>query len=504
MNSYGDLKNFFQNQKIKLIMAADGETHTAVRIKDKIIDRIPPGGVSIALDPIAKASSAIYVARGKTKEDKEISSQDNKFKVESEDGNYILKRIFLTEKELDGYYYGFSNQTLWPLCHATFERPDFHKEWFEIYKKVNQKFADKIKEEIRGEKVFIWINDYQLSLVPYFLGRQKNVILSMFWHIPWPTWEIFRILPQRKEILESLLMCDFIAFHRGYQVRNFITTVDREFEARIDDETNTIHYNNQKTMVRNLPLGIDTDVVRSLVKDERKDNFYKSIIKNFFNLGSAREEKKYDAIFKNKRVILGVDRLDYTKGLNLRLLALDRFFGRYPKYIGKVIYLGILAPSREKIPSYSLLKKEVKNLAVSINNKYERKGFKPIQIINEVFTRQEIINFYKKASVCLVTPRDDGMNLVSKEFVVASSLSKDPGMLVLSRFAGSAIDLTEAIIINPYDLDEMVEGIRRALEMDKKEKIKRIARMVEKLEENNVYKWAEDFVKSALFAKEEN
>lgn len=504
MYSYNDLKDFFKNQNLKFIIAADAQPRTAVRRRDKIVNIIPAGGVSIALDPIARASNAIYIGRGKTEEDKKVSLPTNRLNIENENGNYILKRIFLTEEELDGYYYGFSNQTLWPLCHATFERPEFRSDWYDTFKKVNQKFAESIKRELTSEKTFIWINDYQLSLVPYFLDGYKNVTSAMFWHIPWPTWEIFRILPHKSEILKGMLRCDFIGFHRGYHVRNFIDTVERELEARVDDETNTIFFEGRKTMVNNIPMGIDVDIVRSLVKEEDEDSSLKLFINNLLNVKEEKEESLYDKLFKENKVILGVDRLDYTKGLYLRLQALQKFFEKYPKYIGKVVYLGIIAPSREKIPSYQILKKEIKNLAMSINDEYGTKDWKPIQIVSEVFTREEIMNFYKNADLCLVTPRDDGMNLVSKEFIVASSLSKDPGMLVLSRFAGSAIDLTEALIVNPYNIDEVAESIKKGLEMDKKEKIARIKSMVETLEENNVYKWAENFVKEALKAGREN
>ncbi|MBI4089215.1 MAG: trehalose-6-phosphate synthase, partial [Candidatus Levybacteria bacterium] len=205
MFSYLDLRDFFKKQRIRVIMVADGETRIVEKKGNSIIEKIPAGGVSVALDPIAKASSAVYIARGRTEEERKLVGP--RADIKDVDGNYILKRLFLNKDEINKYYYGFANQTLWPLCHVAFQSPAFHKNWYEGFKKVNQKFAQSIKEEIKG-KTFIWLNDYQLSLVPRYLDKPKNTIIAMFWHIPWPTWEIFRILPCKKDILESLLNCD--------------------------------------------------------------------------------------------------------------------------------------------------------------------------------------------------------------------------------------------------------------------------------------------------------
>lgn len=450
----------------------------------------------MAFDPIAKASNAVYVGRGKSDDDRIGLDNQNKMLIEDPLGKYTLKKVFVNENDLYGYYYGYANQTLWPLCHVAFERPEFRKDWYEPFKRVNQKFANAIKSEIKG-KTFVWVNDYQLSLVPKYLGKQKDVIVGMFWHIPWPTWEIFRVLPQKREILESMLTCDFIAFHRGYQARNFLSTVSRELEARIDQETGKVYYNKHITTVKHLPMGIDTDVIESMFGVEENDAILERIARK---LVPENSKALLEKLFENNKVILGVDRLDYTKGLKVRLRALDKFFEKNRSYIGKVTYLGIMAPSREKIPSYTTLKRRVREIEAEINKKYATKDWQPINIVYEVLKREEVISLYKKANLCLVTPLDDGMNLVSKEFVVAASFSSDPGMLVLSQFAGSAIDLTQALIVNPYDIDEVAAAIKRGLEMSKKEKIDRIKSMKETLEERNVYEWGREFVRSGIQA----
>lgn len=506
MSSFEDLKQYFSQQKYTFILAADAEPVIHKLKNDKIIEEVPSGGVAIALEPIARAANATFIARGKTEEDRKVLDRNQKVVIRRGEDFYTLKRLFVNEQDLDNYYYGFSNQTIWPLCHVAFETPEFHQIWLDGYKRVNQQFAKAIKEEIRG-KTFIWIHDYQLCMVPQYVGRQKDTIMAMFWHIPWPTWEVFRILPFKTEILESLLLCDFIAFHRGYHVRNFLETVKRELEVRVDEETNTIYYKNHKIVVKNLPLGIDADVITSLVENKGRDTFIEKIAKNVFGFenGSEKKPNAIDEFFDKYKIILGVDRLDYTKGLVLRLRALNRFFESNPQYIGKVVYIGLLAPSREKIPSYEALRKQIKNLAHDINLKYVQKnGWMPIYLINSVFPRKDLIHFYQKADVCLVTPRDDGMNLVSKEYVIASAMSDNPGMIVLSRFAGSAIDLTQAIIVNPYDKDEVARGIKKSLEMSQREKTQRMKAMAEVLDDRNVYEWAKDFVKSALSASKEN
>lgn len=508
MAELSDLKDFFSKQDCKFIIAADAETLVHRREGKNIVGKTSAGGVSVALDPVARAGHAVYIARAKTLEDREVSGKNNRLILNEEDNRYILKRIFVTDEELEGYYNGFSNQTLWPMCHVAFEKPEFRKDWFESYKRVNYKFAQSIKEEIRG-KTFIWVNDYQLAMVPYYLDRPRNTIIGMFWHIPWPTWEVFRTLPYKKEILESLLKCDFLAFHRGYQARNFIKTVEREFEARIDEETKRIFYGKSSTTVTNLPMGIDTDVIRSLITEEQQDTLIQRIVKNLLDIKNeevSKQSSTLDAFFKNNKVIIGIDRLDYIKGLRLRLLAIDEFLAKNPKYIGKIVYLGILSPSREKIPAYINLKKDIDALTDLINKKYSNnlKNWKPINLIHQNFSRNDIINFYKKADLCLVTPIDDGMNLVSKEFVIAASLSDNPGMLVLSQFAGSSIDLSSSLIVNPYDIDAVAEAIKTGLEMPIKEKRDRLSGMVDALEDKNVYDWARDFVRGAQLAARDN
>ncbi len=479
-----------------MIIAAHGEPRVSRFVNNEFITENPAGGVSVALDSIAQATNALYIALAKNPDEKKGLDRNNSMKIKGVNGEYTLKRLFLNKTDVENYYSGFSNQTLWPLCHIAYEEPRWTEDWYRSYRKVNEQYAAAIKKSIPwGQKTFIWINDYQLALVPLLLGRSKNTVVSMFWHIPWPTWEIFRILPYKKEILRSMLYCDFLAFHRGYQARNFLQTVDRELQSRIDYETQTVFFHNTSTSVRNLPMGIDTDVVKTLLAEEKERE--KSQNSESINDRSLM----INQYFGKYKIIFGVDRLDYTKGLRSRLKALDKFYEKNPSYKKRTVYVGILAPSRESIPSYQKLRMEVEELAVDINLKYGTRDWKPIHLIYEVFQREEIIKFYSHADVCVVTPLDDGMNLVSKEFVVSSAASENPGMLVLSQFTGSAIDLTSALIVNPYDIDKVADAIRAALEMPKKEKASKMKRMTALLEENNVYEWGKEFIREAILAK---
>ena len=222
MTDIAELRSFFDDLDYKVVIAADGETRTHRRENGRIAEQTPAGGVSVAFDAICQAAGATYITRGRSDEDREVLDAEGKVVVRGDDGEYTLERLFFSEEEIGGYYAGFSNQTLWPLCHIAFERPTFRRDWFESYARVNASFAEAIQREIEG-KTFVWVNDYQLALVPGYLKRDADTVVGLFWHIPWPTWEMFRILPNKREVLESLLTCDFIAFHRRYQVRNFLT-----------------------------------------------------------------------------------------------------------------------------------------------------------------------------------------------------------------------------------------------------------------------------------------
>ncbi len=499
MLTFFDLKDYFSENNMQLILAADAEPFVHKTLKGKAIQQVPAGGVSVALEPVAKAAHGIFIARGRTEEDKLATDANGNIIIPGID-SYTLHPLFFSEEEVDSYYFGFANQTLWPLSHAAFEQPVFNPSWFDGYQRVNEQFARTI-DQFATEGSFIWLNDYQLAMVPYYLRPKITSTIALFWHIPWPTWEIFRVLPQKKQLLESLLKTDYIAFHRKYQADNFIDTVNHELPVQMLAEKNTILYQGHATTVQSLPMGIDADILLSLAEPTGTD-FAASFIRSLLNI--TPKELPLEEVFKSTKVLLGVDRLDYTKGLRHRLLAIELLFQKYPQFIGEISYIGFLASSRDRIPSYKALKKEVNDIAKRINKEFGRPDWQPIRLLPGIFSRSELVELYRRCSICLVTPLDDGMNLVSKEFIISASLSDNPGMLVLSQFAGSASDLVSSLIVNPYDIEKVAEAIKIGLEMPREERKKRITQMAATLEERNVYNWALNFVKEAKAAKEEN
>jgi len=484
------LTAFADTLNCQVIIAADGQTRTHTRENGRVVEQTPAGGVGVALDRVSQVLNATYVTRSRTPEDQQVTDDEGKTTVRGKDGSYTLKRIEASEEETEQYYYGFSNQSLWPLFHPAFEKPIFDREWFEGYATVNRRFAEAINAEITG-RILIWVNDYQLSLVPSMLERSEDVALAFFWHIPWPSWEMFRILPQRREILESLLCCNYIGFHTEEYARNFLAAVQHELDATIDERTLTAQYDGRRIRVGALPVGVDSDVIREQMEQEDEPT-------------ESPAKAPYTALCDRQAVILGADRLDYTKGIQERLEGLDHFFTRFPEWRGAATYVGIMSPTRESIPAYQELKEQVIALADGINDRHREGDWQPLCMVYEGMRRADIIRLYGCARVCLVTPLADGLNLVAKEFVAAASCVDDPGILVLSEFAGAAEELSEAILVNPYDVDGLAGAIAEALTMPAGERLRRIGAMASRLDRGNVYAWAEAFLRRALAASRFN
>lgn len=468
----------------KIIIVANKEPYEHIKIPNGIFVNKPSGGVSILMDNIAKliGKNALYIASSSGNADKEFVDKRNIVKVPPDEKIYNLKRVFLTKKEIEGFYYGFSNQTMWPLCHAVFVKPEFNENWWREYQKVNIKFAKNIFEEIKkdDEDNLIWINDYHFCLLPKILkDNKKNLKIGFFWHIPWPTYEIFRINPWAKEILESLLKSDFLYFHRGYHVQNFMQNVKRILNAEIDEENSEIKFNHHNTKIRSLPAGID----------------YNEIIKIKKNCKLSKKEfLKKEVNFYAKFIILGVERLDYIKGIVEKLKIIDKFLEKYPEFIGKIVYFGIHPYSRLNIPYYRDYLKKVLDLIQKINWKYQKNNWKPIVITFDSYSREKIINYYRIADVCIITSLDDGMNLVAKEFVLSCNVNK--GMLILSKFAGASYDLKFTLLINPYNIEESAESLKTALIMKSKEKRERNLNMIKEITNNNIIKWFIKFIEN--------
>ncbi len=474
-------KKILKNQQ--LVVAIQREPYIHIKTSEGIVMQKAAGGAHLLLDGILKQIGGLMVAVASGNADQDVVDNKGRFYVKTNnDKSYTLKRIFLKKKELDGFYYGFANQTLWPLSHVVFVKPVFNPNWWLEYEKVNQKFAEAILEEIEEKNAFIWVNDYHLALLPQLLKNQKtNLKIGFFWHIPWPTYEIFRICPWRKQILEGLLGSDFIGFHRGYHVENFIQCVRRELEVLIDSEPRSIQYKDHQTKMNNIPAGIDYfEIIEKLENSPKITN---GLIKKDFG-------------FNYKFLAIGVDRIDYTKGLLERLKIIDRFLEKYPQYQEKFVYLSIGAPSRIHIPAYKKLNQEIFDLIEKINWKYSTSKWQPIVFINKVIPREKIFKYYHLADICLVTSLDDGMNLVAKEFIICNNPEK--GMLLLSKFTGAAKDLKSAYLINPYDIEGSADALFEALNISPQEKLKRNKEMKNILKEENIYRWGIQFIQNTI------
>ncbi|MDP2940402.1 MAG: trehalose-6-phosphate synthase [Candidatus Omnitrophota bacterium] len=436
----------------------------------------PASGVVTAIDPIMRACGGIWIAQGGGNADKKFVNTKNKLGVPPEDNRYILKRVWLTKEEEDGYYYGFSNEGLWPLCHITHTRPIFRENDWQFYKSVNEKFAESVLEELPAKNPFVFIQDYHFTLLPKMIKQKRpDATVALFWHIPWPNPEVFSICPYQEEILDGMLGADLIGFHIQYHCNNFLDTANRLLESRVDTEKFSITRVGKETFIRAFPISVDGYTnAASTIKIEQINK-----IKKEFEL-------------ENKIIALGVDRIDYTKGILERILAVDRFLEKYPQYRGKFVFIQLAAPSRTHIKRYHDLMGEIDELIEKKNWKYLETDWKPIIYLKRHFSPEEILPFYKLADICIVSSLHDGMNLVAKEFV--ASKQDLNGVLILSKFTGAARELTDALPINPYSIEEFADTIKLAVEMPDEEKIKRMENMRRTISENNVYRWAADII----------
>ena len=441
----------------------------------------PAGGVTVALDPIMQVSHGTWIAHGSGTADREATDENDFVPVPPDQPTYKLKRVWLTDSQEENYYYGFSNAGLWPLCHIAFRRPVFLEKHWKGYCEVNELFANKVAEQIRDQRAFVFIQDYHFALLPRMLReRCPNAVIAQFWHIPWPNREVFNICPWKKEILEGLLGNDILGFHRRDHCLNFIETVDRELEARPDQELTAIVYQGRPTRVRAFPISVDFDDISQLAASPETENMM------------IRLRRHYH-IPENRTLGLGVDRLDYTKGIVERMDCLDVFFERYPQYQGRVVFVQVGVPSRMQLGEYRALSLEVERRIQALNRKYSYRNWEPVIYLRENFELETLVALYRMARFMVVSSLHDGMNLVAKEFV--ASQVDGTGVLLLSRFTGAARELTDSILINPFSPDGMAERIAEALEMGPVETRERMERMRARVQENNVYKWAGSIIK---------
>ncbi|HBR14929.1 MAG TPA: trehalose-6-phosphate synthase [Candidatus Omnitrophica bacterium] len=466
------------------IVVANRQPYVHTFNKGKIECRRSVGGVVSALDPVMQACQGLWVAHGNGDADKQRADAQGKLKVPPEDPRYVLKRIWMTKKEEEEFYYGYSNEALWPLSHTAFRRPVFEKGDWETYQKINERFARAVIEEIGDKKAFVWIQDYHLCLLPKYLKElaPKQLIIAHFWHIPWANYEIFRICPQGKEILEGLLANDLLGFHTRYHCNNFLDVIDREVECKIDREKQAVVRGDHQTLIRPYPISADFEGINRMVDEPQRGTLQESFISEY-NL-------------QDQKIILGVDRIDYTKGIPEKILAIDMLLDNHPELKGKVMFWQIGVVTRLHIAEYKKLNDEINALVEQVNWKHATDGWKPVVLVRRQFFLKELVAIYNLADVMVVGALHDGMNLVAKEYVAARKDEK--GALVLSQFTGAARELTEAVLINPYDREQFSEGLWTALNFTEEERGKRMRKMREVLKVNNIFRWSGKIISELL------
>jgi alpha,alpha-trehalose-phosphate synthase [UDP-forming] len=464
-----------------LFVVSNREPYMHVRRGKNTELLIPASGLVTALEPILRACDGTWIAFGAGDADRDAVDRHDHLRVPPDKPEYTLRRVWLSKETEQGYYYGFSNDGLWPLCHIAHTRPIFRASDWQAYQEANQKFADAVLEELDGvEHALLLIQDYHFALLPRMVKQARpDVRIAIFWHIPWPNPEAFGICPWQRELLDGLLGADLVGFHTQAHCNNFLETVDAALESRIEWEHFAVKRSGNTTAVRPFPISVDFRETQTAAEITASPYELRAALLS--NLG-----------IKASFLGVGVDRVDYTKGIIERFRGVERFLEKYPTYVGKFTFVQIGAPSRTHIPRYHDLVDEVQAEAARINTRFESPDWKPIALLIRHHSHAEIMPYYRAADLCMVTSLHDGMNLVAKEFV--ATREDEEGALILSQFTGAARELRDALIVNPYDADQLAEAIRMALEMDAHERHLRMQRMRRIVREHNVYHWAGNLI----------
>ena len=466
----------------QVIVVSNREPYSHVKSDHGVTVQRPASGLVTAVEPVMRACSGTWIAHGSGSADRGSSDRHGRVAVPPESPSYTLRRIWLNKQEEQGYYFGFANEGLWPLCHIAHVRPIFRASDWAQYRLVNQRFADAVVEEAKTDDPLVLVQDYHLALVPGMVKqRLPNATIITFWHIPWPNAESFGICPWREVLLRGLLGSTIIGFHTRHHCQNFLETVDRYLEARIVREKSSVCFNGETTLVNDYPISIDwptEDRAGALSIDACRAKLRSAL-----------------GVSADHRVALGVDRLDYTKGIPERLLAVEHLLQSHPEWVGRFTFVQIAAPSRTELEEYQNFADRVRVLAARINEKFGAGGILPVDLRIEYHGQEAVIECYRGCDVCVVTSLHDGMNLVAKEFVAARD--DEQGVLVLSQFAGAAGELNEALIVNPYHIEQTAKALYQALTMPPAEQRERMRSMRAMVRDFNVYRWAANMLRDA-------
>jgi len=467
------LRNDLRGEDI--LVVSNREPYIHARRGDRVEMSRPASGLVTALEPVMRACSGAWIAHGSGTADRDVVDANDHVMVPPGKPSYTLRRVWLTDEEEAGYYYGFSNEGLWPLCHIAHVRPTFRTSDWKQYNEANRKFADAVVQEAKTADPIVLVQDYHFALLPRMI-REKlpDATIITFWHIPWPNPEAFAICPWREELLAGLLGSSILGFHTRFHCNNFLDTVDRTLEARVDRETFEVTYGGKHTAVKRYPISIEWPPAETLTRKPVAE--------------CRAGVRGRNGLPPDQFVGIGVDRLDYTKGIIERFLAIERLFELEPRWVGRFSFIQIAAPSRSKIEEYQEFEVRVRVLADRINGRFAGGAAPPILLKVEHHEPPDVYEHYRASDVCCVTSLHDGMNLVAKEFV--ASRDDERGVLILSRFTGASRELPEALIVNPYDIDQCAAALHMALVMPEGEQRDRMRIMRSLIGEFNVYRWA--------------
>jgi trehalose 6-phosphate synthase len=460
----------------QVIVVSNREPYIHDRDEQGIVVRRPASGLVTAVEPVMRACSGTWIAHGSGSADREMVDASDRVAVPPGHDDYWLRRIWMTAEEEQGYYYGFANEGLWPLCHVAHVRPVFRESDWQAYRAINQRFADAVVAEARSEDPVVLVQDYHFALLPAMVREQlPQATILTFWHIPWPNPESFGICPWQREILQGMLGSTILGFHTRFHCKNFIDSVDRGLEARIEHEHSTIAYGGKETLVESYPISIawpdaDAEALRPSV-------------------ASCREHVVQRLQLPPQVCIaVGIDRFDYTKGILERLNAVERLLEKYPQWVGRFVFVQVAAPTRSSLDEYRSFQQRVQETTDRINRRFGRPDLLPVHLLARHHEPDAVNELFRAADICVVTSLHDGMNLVCKEFVAARDDLQ--GVLLLSRFAGAAREMPEALIVNPYHVEETADALHRAATMPPAEQRERMASLRSTVREFNVYRWA--------------
>ncbi len=459
----------------EILIVSNREPYIHTKKDGKIEVQVPASGLVTALEPIMRACSGTWIAHGSGNADRDVVDKFDHVAVPPENPSYRIRRVWLSKEEEKGYYYGFSNEGMWPLCHISHTRPTFRTSDWEQYKLVNEKFAEAVMKEAQTDNPVILVQDYHFALVPKII-REKlpRATIITFWHIPWPNAESFGICPWREEILEGLLGSSILGFHTRFHCNNFLDSADRYLECRIDRDTSIVSLQKKLTAVKAFPISI-----------EWPSRWMTGVKSCFDARNSIRTKNK---ISSDVKIGIGVDRLDYTKGILERFMAVERLLELYPRLQGKFSFIQIAAPTRSAITQYQHFETDVRELAQKINDRFSTDNYRPIILLVQHHEPPEVFQYFRGSDLCFVSSLHDGMNLVAKEFIC--SRDDEQGVLILSQFAGASKELPESLVVNPYNIDQCAGALATALSMPIAEQKERMRNLRAHVQENNVFRWA--------------